>query len=160
VSTLFIVATPIGNLQDMSPRGIEVLSDVDVVACEDTRRTLKLLNAFALKKRLMSCHARREREAAESIRALLAQGKSVAYVSDAGTPGISDPGSVLARQVRAAGFPVIPIPGPSAFAALCSISGFAGKSVLFEGFLSPKPGRRRKRLEALADIGVPFILYE
>lgn len=160
MSTLYVVATPIGNLQDLSPRAVETLSTVDMVACEDTRRTRKLLSAFEIHRHVMSCHARREQEAAEAICGLLGKGQSVAFVSDAGTPGLSDPGSILAREVRARGFPVIPIPGPSAFAALCSVSGFPGKSVLFEGFLSPKAGRRRKRLAELADMGVPFVLYE
>ncbi|MDR1625835.1 MAG: 16S rRNA (cytidine(1402)-2'-O)-methyltransferase [Spirochaetia bacterium] len=160
MACLFIVATPIGNLKDISLRALECLKGADLVACEDTRRSLKLLNHYGIKKPLMSCHAHNEGKSASRVVALLREGKDVAYLSDAGTPGISDPGQRLVRQARDAGFPVVPLPGPSAFAALASVSGCAGKTLVFEGFLSPRPGRRRSRLRELLDSGEAFILYE
>jgi len=160
VATLFIVATPIGNLGDITFRALEILKSVDIIACEDTRRTLQLLNHFGVKARLISCRARNELVASRKILEVLKDGGNAAYASDAGTPGLSDPGSVLVRAAREAGFMVIPIPGPSAFAALVSIAGGLDKSVLFEGFLSPKPGRRRSRLAELLKTQEGFILYE
>jgi 16S rRNA (cytidine1402-2'-O)-methyltransferase len=157
---LYIVATPIGNLKDISLRGLDCLKQVDTIACEDTRRSLKLLNHYGIKKPLISCHGHNEEKISARILALLRQGKDVAYISDAGTPGVSDPGGRLVRQARNAGFPVTPLPGPSAFAALMSVSGFPGKTLTFEGFLSPKSGRRRSRLRELLDRNEAFILYE
>ena len=149
MSELFIVGTPIGNLGDITLRAIETFKNVDVIACEDTRHTLQLLNHLEIRKPLLSCRAQNEVSASQKIIALLDEGKSVAYASDAGTPGISDPGAVLAGLARKAGHKVIPIPGPSAFASLVSVAGVGGKTVLFEGFLSPKAGKRRSRLKEL-----------
>jgi 16S rRNA (cytidine1402-2'-O)-methyltransferase len=160
VAILYIIGTPIGNLGDMSFRGVEILKSVGVVACEDTRRTLKLLNHFGIRVKMISCRARNEEAAAERIVAVLDTGQTVAYASDAGTPGISDPGAVLVRRALKAGHEVIPIPGPSAFASLVSVSGGVDKSVIFEGFLSPKAGRRRSRLKELLAIESAFVLYE
>ena len=160
MAVLYIIATPIGNLGDISFRAAETLKKVDLVACEDTRRTLKLLNHLGIKVKMLSCRSHNEEFAAQKALDALDQGQSVAYASDAGTPALSDPGAVLARMAAAAGHDVIPIPGPSAFAALLSVSGGLDKSVLFEGFLSPKPGRRRSRLRELLDTGFGFILYE
>jgi 16S rRNA (cytidine1402-2'-O)-methyltransferase len=160
VATLFIVATPIGNLGDITLRALEILKSVDIIACEDTRRTLQLLNHFGIKARLLSCRARNELLASRKIMEVLDGGGNAAYASDAGTPGLSDPGSVLVRATREAGHIVVPIPGTSAFAALVSIAGGLDKSVLFEGFLSPKPGRRRARLAELLETREGFILYE
>ncbi len=160
MGTLYIVATPIGNLKDITLRALEILRDVDVIACEDTRHTLKLLNTYEIKKPLMSCNAKAESQAAAKIVALLDDGKDVAYASDAGTPAISDPGSLLVSEARNAGFLVLPVPGPSASAALSSVAGIRGKGFFFEGFLSPKKGRRRKRIEELAAREEPFLLYE
>ncbi len=160
MGTLFIAATPIGNLGDITLRGIETLKNVDVIACEDTRHTLQLLNHFEIKKPLISCRAQNEEKAAVKICMILEEGKDVAFVSDAGTPGISDPGSRLVRIVRQEGFDVIPIPGVSAFAALCSIGGISGKTFTFEGFLSPKGGKRRKRVKELLEREENFVLYE
>jgi len=160
MSTLFMVATPIGNLQDISFRALEVLRSVDSVACEDTRHTLKLLSHFEIRKPLVSCYAYEEEKGARRILGLLDSGKDVAYCSDAGTPALSDPGARAAALAREAGHGVIPIPGPSAFASLLSASGFPVKSVLFEGFLSPKPGRRRSRLAELLARGEAFVVYE
>src|SRR5512133_769443 len=143
MSTLWIVSTPIGHLEDISLRAVRILKEADAIACEDTRHSLKLLSHFEIKKTLVSCYAFREDKGAHSVLRLLGEGKNVAYVSDAGTPSLSDPGSRLGRMVREAGREVVPIPGPSAFATLLSVAGLGGKSVLFEGFLSPKPGRRR-----------------
>ncbi|MDR1505742.1 MAG: 16S rRNA (cytidine(1402)-2'-O)-methyltransferase [Treponema sp.] len=160
MAVLYIIGTPIGNLGDLSRRAEETLKTVDLIACEDTRRTLKLLSHFGIQKPLISCRAANERAAAGKIVAALNEGKTVAYASDAGTPGLSDPGSVTAACACEAGHTVIPIPGPSAFAALVSASGGPDKTVVFEGFLSPKPGRRRARLGELLNTGWAFVLYE
>jgi len=160
VATLYIVATPIGNLGDMTFRAVETLKGVGLVACEDTRRTLQLMNHFSLKARLVSCRARNEGAAARKVIEALEAGTDVAYASDAGTPGVSDPGAVLVRAAREAGFSVVPIPGASAFASLVSVAGGLDKTVVFEGFLSPKPGRRRARLSELLAAGTGFVVYE
>ncbi len=157
---LYIVATPIGNLKDITIRALEILKGVDVIACEDTRHTLKLLNKYELKKQLISCRAQNEKRRAQTICTLLNDGKNVAYVSDAGSPSISDPGSALVRIVRDKGYPVVPIPGVSALTALCSVSGFPDKAITFEGFLSPKQGKRRSRLTELLARKEGFVLYE
>ena len=160
MSELFIVATPIGNLGDITYRAIETLKSVDYVAAEDTRHTLQLLNHFEIKKPMISCRAQNEAEVSKKIIALLEEGKSVAFASDAGTPGISDPGAVLVTEVRKAGFNVVPIPGASAFATLVSVAGTGGKTIIFEGFLSPKSGRRKNRVKELLLTGAAFVLYE
>ena len=160
MAVLYIIGTPIGNLGDISLRATEILKNVDLVACEDTRQTLKLLNHLGIHVKMLSCRAQNENFAAQKVITLLNEGKTVAYTSDAGTPGLSDPGAVLARKAAEAGHEVIPIPGPSAFAALLSVSGCPDKTVLFEGFLSPKPGRRKSRLRELLDTGFGFVLYE
>lgn len=160
MSVLYIVGTPIGNLGDITFRALETLKNVDVVAAEDTRHTLELLTHFEIRKPMISCRAQNEDSAAEKIIALLREGKNVAYASDAGMPGISDPGAILAKKVRDAGFGVTPIPGPSAFATLVSVAGPGGKTLIFEGFLSPNPGKRRKRLRELLEMKKAFVLYE
>lgn len=160
MASLYMVGTPIGNLGDISLRALETLKAVDFIACEDTRHTLKLLNHFSISKPLIACHANDEAKGAKRIVSLLGEGRSVAYCSDAGTPGLSDPGAVLASQARAAGHGVVPIPGPSAFAALVSACGFGGRSFTFDGFPSPKAGKRKSRLEALLARGESFMLYE
>lgn len=155
-----MVATPIGNLGDITMRAVQTLRDVDVIACEDTRHTQRLLSHLDIHKRLIACHAHNEIASASGIVKLLSEGQDVAFVSDAGTPGISDPGARVVNIVREAGFTVVPIPGVSAIATLVSVSGFVGKSFLFEGFLSPRPGRRKTRLQQLLDRNEAFILYE
>ena len=160
LGVLYIVATPIGNLKDITLRALEVLKEVDVVSCEDTRHTLKLLSHYEIKKHLVSVHARNEKVACNKVLALLQEGKRVAYVSDAGTPSISDPGSILVNEARQKGIKVVPIPGCSALATLLSVSGVFDKSVVFEGFLSPKAGRRKKRLLELMSSGSAVALYE
>ena len=160
MSELFIVATPIGNLGDITYRAIETLKSVDYVAAEDTRHTLQLLNHFEIKKPLISCRAQNEAEVSKKIIALMEEGKSIAFASDAGTPGISDPGAVLVSEVRKAGFNIVPIPGANAFATLVSVAGTGGKTIIFEGFLSPKSGRRKNRVKELLLTGSAFVLYE
>lgn len=160
VAILYVVATPIGNLGDITFRALETLKSVDVIACEDTRHTLQLLTHFGIRKPLVSCRAQNESFAADRVLDALKRGQDVAYASDAGTPAISDPGSVLVRIVRDAGYTVVPIPGASAFATLVSVAGLQDKSVVFEGFLSPKPGRRRSRLRELMDSGYASVVYE
>lgn len=159
--TLFVVATPIGNLNDITLRAIQVLKEADVIACEDTRHTQQLLNHLDINgKRLIACHAHNEASSSQGIIQLMQQGLNVAYCSDAGTPGVSDPGSRLVKAVRQAGFTVVPIPGASASVTLISASGLNGKTFTFEGFLSPKSGRRKKRLQELLARDEAFIVYE
>ena len=134
MSVLYIVGTPIGNLGDITYRAIETLKSVDYIAAEDTRHTLQLLNHFEIKKQLISCRSQNEQFAGEKIVQLLDKGFSVAYASDAGTPGISDPGAVLVDVVREAGHKVVPIPGASAFATLISVAGSGGKTLIFRAF--------------------------
>lgn len=160
VSTLYIVGTPIGNLGDITFRALEIFKSVDVIACEDTRHTLSLLTHFDIRKPLVSCRAQNEQTAGQKIIQLLDSGQNVAYASDAGTPGISDPGAVLVQMAWDAGHTVVPVPGASAFAALVSVAGSGGKTIVFEGFLSPKSGRRRSRLKELLGTGYAFVLYE
>ena len=160
MSELYMVGTPIGNLGDITFRALETFKAVDVVAAEDTRHTLELLTHFEIRKPMISCRAQNEEFAAKKIIEILDQGQKVAYASDAGEPGISDPGAVLAGLARKAGHKVIPVPGPSAFAALVSVAGAGGKTLIFEGFLSPKPGRRRSRLRELMAMDAAVVLYE
>ncbi len=160
MATLWIVATPIGNLEDITLRAIEILKGADAIACEDTRHSLKLLNRLGVSKPLISCHAHREADGARAVVGWLNEGKNIAYISDAGTPSLSDPGSKLVRIVIEAGHAVIPVPGPSAFACLMSVAGMGGSSVTFAGFLSPKAGRRKSRLAELLGRGEAFVLYE
>jgi 16S rRNA (cytidine1402-2'-O)-methyltransferase len=160
MAVFYLVATPIGNLGDITLRALEVLRSVDAIACEDTRHSLKLLSHFEIRKTLIPCHAHDEERGAARVVGLLDEGRNVAYVSDAGTPGLSDPGAVAVRKAREAGHGIVPIPGASAFATLVSVAGVGGRSILFEGFLSPKPGRRRSRLVELMARGESFVVYE
>lgn len=145
---------------DISFRAVETLKNAGLIACEDTRHTRKLLTHFGITSRLVSCRSQNEEAAARTIVQELDAGRSAAYVSDAGSPALSDPGAVLARLAAAAGHTVVPVPGPSAFASLVSVSGGMDKTVIFEGFLSPKSGRRRQRLRALLETEAAFVLYE
>lgn len=160
MATLYMVATPIGNLEDITYRAIETLKSVDIIACEDTRQSMKLLNHYGIKKHLISVRARNEKNSAPGVVKLMDEGKNIAYISDAGTPVLSDPGSILIKAVRDTEHDVVPIPGPNAFGALISVSGFVGKTVTFEGFLPQKSGKRRKRVEELLDREESFIIYE
>lgn len=157
--TLHIVATPIGNLRDLGLRALDVLRSADLIAAEDTRTTQGLLAAYGIQARLVAVHEHNERGAAARLIEALRAGQSVAYVSDAGTPGISDPGARLVEAVRRAGLPVTPIPGPSALAAALSVAGIGGP-LLFAGFLPGKTAARRKALQGYAALPCALVLYE
>ena len=159
-STLFVVATPIGNLTDMSLRAIEVLRQVELIAAEDTRQTRRLLSHYGIATRLISYHDFSDQSTCQKIIQRLNQGESVALVSDAGTPLISDPGYGLVTEARSHGLKVIPIPGPSAFVAALSVAGLPTDRFSFEGFLPAKAGPRGKRLRALATEERTMIFYE
>lgn len=160
MAKLYMVASPIGNLRDISFRAIDTLKEAGAIACEDTRHSLKLLNAYEIRKPLIPCHAHNEDRGAQRVIGELRAGNDVAYLSDAGTPGISDPGNVLVAAVLEAGFDVVPIPGASALASVLSVAGLPGKRIAFEGFLSPKPGRRRRQLSELLVSAELCVLYE
>ncbi len=157
---LYLVATPIGNLGDMTLRGLEVLRGVDVIASEDTRKTGILLKHFEISKPQIAFHEHNERQAAPRIIQLLEEGKSVAVVTSAGTPGISDPGFVLVREAVNAGLEVTAIPGPAAFVMALVLSGLPVHSFTFRGFPPHKPGQRRHFLEADRDSPYTLIYYE
>ena len=157
---LYVVATPIGNLEDVTLRALRVLAEVDLIAAEDTRRTRVLLTRHGIQKPLTSYHDAVERERAPRIVERLRAGASVALVSDAGTPGIADPGYHLVRGALEAGIPVVPIPGPSAVAALVSVAGLPADRFVFEGFLPTRPGPRAERLKALAAEPRALVFYE
>jgi 16S rRNA (cytidine1402-2'-O)-methyltransferase len=158
--TLYVVATPIGNLEDVTERALRTLREVDRIAAEDTRRTAKLLARHGIERPLTSYHDAVERQKAPQLVAELLEGKNLALVSDAGTPLISDPGYRLVRGALDAGVAVVPIPGPSAATALLSVCGFATDRFVFEGFLPQRAGRRRRRLEALRAEPRTIVLYE
>ena len=158
--TLFIVATPIGNLEDITFRAVGILQHVDYIAAEDTRRTKKLLNAYDIPGRLISYHDHNKTRQATKIVTDLVGGKSVALVSDAGTPTISDPGYVLVNAAIKEGIPIVPIPGVSAMATALSASGLPTDSFAFEGYLPRKSGRRRKFIESIKDEERTVIVYE
>lgn len=158
--TLYLVATPIGNLQDITPRALETLRTVDLIACEDTRHTLKLLNHFRVSNRLISYHEHNEQERADELGDRLIQGESIAIVSDAGTPGICDPAFRIVQRAIEIGVTVVPIPGAVAFVDGVVGSGLATDSIFFGGFLPAKKGERRKRLAEIANIPATLVLYE
>ncbi|MDA8127917.1 MAG: 16S rRNA (cytidine(1402)-2'-O)-methyltransferase [Betaproteobacteria bacterium] len=157
---LYVVATPIGNLGDITLRALDILQRVDRVAAEDTRVSGNLLTHFNISKPLVSIREHNEREAAETVIARIAAGDAVAYVSDAGTPAVSDPGARLVAAVRAAGQRVVPIPGASAVTAALSAAGVESSTWLFHGFLPPKPGARRAQLQSLAALPAALVFYE
>src|SRR5271169_2577017 len=158
---LYVVATPIGNLRDISLRALDVLAAADVVAAEDTRNTMHLLPHDGLAAhRLLPLHQHNERAGAEKIIAQLTQGNSIALVTDAGTPAISDPGALLVQAVRDAGYRVVPIPGANAALAALSASGMHAPHFLFYGFLPNKPTARRRELQTLADHPYTLVFYE
>ena len=156
---LYIVATPIGNLEDITLRAVRVLKEVEAVACEDTRQTVKLLNRYEIRKRLISYFQPKEKQRVPEIMALLKAGKDIALVSDAGTPGISDPGFPLIREALKEGVRVVPIPGPSALAAALSASGLPTHRALFAGFPPPKSEATRKFLVSIKDEEATLIFY-
>jgi 16S rRNA (cytidine1402-2'-O)-methyltransferase len=154
------VATPIGNLADLSQRALETLRGVEAVAAEDTRVTRRLLAHYGIAKRLIPVHEHNEKHAVDGILALLRNGRSVALTCDAGTPAISDPGALLVAAARAAGFPVTPVPGPNAAIAALSASGFAAPHHLFYGFLPARGSTRRRALAGLAELPFTLVFYE
>lgn len=158
--TLYVVATPIGNLEDLTFRAVRTLKEVSLIACEDTRQTRKLTEHFGIATRLTSYHEHNERDRAAELIAMLAAGDSIALVSDAGTPLISDPGFRLVEAAVTAGIAVVPIPGASAALAALSAAGLDSASFRFLGFLPPKPNARRKAIEAWKDAAETVILYE
>lgn len=155
---LLLVATPIGNLDDLSPRAAAALREADVVACEDTRVTRKILARLGATPRLLSVREENEERSAGEIISLLSAGRTVALVTDAGTPAVADPGARAVAAAHAAGATVVALPGPSAVAAALSVAGFRADRFLFEGYLPGRPGRRRRRLEALAGEDRPAVL--
>ena len=158
--TLYVVATPIGNLDDISPRACRVLDSVDLIAAEDTRRTRGLLSKFGVKTPTISCHDHNEVRQTPGLLDRLQRGESVALVSDAGTPLLSDPGLLLVRAAHDAGVPVVSVPGPSALAAALSVAGLPTDRFVFEGFLPRRTGPRRARLESLAREPGTVVLFE
>lgn len=160
LGTLYLVATPIGNLQDMSFRAVDTLHSVDLIAAEDTRHTRKLLNHFQISTRLISNHEHNEKERADELAERLLAGESIAVVSDAGTPGICDPAFRIVGRAVEIGAQVISIPGPVAFVNAVVASGISTDSMFFGGFLPAKKGERRKRLEEVKDIPATLVFYE
>ncbi|MCX5857287.1 MAG: 16S rRNA (cytidine(1402)-2'-O)-methyltransferase [Deltaproteobacteria bacterium] len=158
--TLYIVATPIGNLEDITLRAIRILKDVGLIAAEDTRHTRQLLNAYEILTPLISLHEHNEEKRSQSLILKMMEGLSIAHVSDAGTPGLSDPGFRLIRAAIAHDIPVVPIPGVSAAITALSASGLPMNRFLFQGFLSGKAARRRQQLTELAGEKGTLVLYE
>lgn len=158
--TLYVVATPIGNLADLSPRAQQVLRSADAVCAEDTRHTRQLLAHFGIERPLVALHEHNEEAMAQRVVARLQAGENLALVSDAGTPLVSDPGFRAVRAARAAGIRVSPVPGPSAIIAALSVAGLPSDRFAFEGFLPAKPGARRERLRALAGEPRTLVFYE
>jgi 16S rRNA (cytidine1402-2'-O)-methyltransferase len=157
---LYIVATPIGNLEDITRRAIRVLKQADLIACEDTRQTQKLLNHYGIDTRTISYHEHNEAARAAELTAELEHGARIAVVSDAGTPGVSDPGSRLVSLAIEHGIPVVPVPGCVAFAAALAASGLPTDSFSFRGFLSAKSGARRRELEKIRQSSQTDVFYE
>ncbi len=158
--TLYVVATPIGNLGDISLRALDVLKTVDVIAAEDTRHSVSLLRHYGISKPLMAVHEHNEQQSAQQLVQRLKAGASVALITDAGTPAVSDPGAMVVQGVREAGFSVVPIPGASAVIAALSAAGIAQAGFYFEGFLPASATHRRKRLEQLKPYPTTLVFYE
>ena len=161
--TLYVVATPIGNLADISLRALHVLGLVDAIACEDTRHTQQMLRAYGLERpgaQLLALHQHNEAEAAQAVLERLTQGQRVAYVSDAGTPAISDPGARLVRAVRQAGHRIVPLPGASSITTVLSAAGMTGDGFVFTGFLPSKASERQQAVQAIAQEARAVVLLE
>lgn len=158
--TLYVVATPIGNLEDITMRAIRILKEVSLVAAEDTRHSRKLFNHFGITTALTSCFQHNEAQKGDYLLGLLQQGQSLALISDAGTPAISDPGSLLVQRCRDAGVNVSPIPGPSACISALSVAGLPTEQFCFDGFLPPKSGARCRALEGYREESRTVVLYE
>jgi len=159
-AALYLVATPIGNLGDITLRGLETLAAADVLACEDTRVTRILLERYGIRQRLVAYHEHNAAEAGPRLIAAIEEGRSVALVSDAGTPLVSDPGFRLVAQIRERGLRVVPVPGGSAVLAALTMSGLATDTFLFGGFLPVKDGQRRARLEELRSVPASLVFFE
>jgi 16S rRNA (cytidine1402-2'-O)-methyltransferase len=159
-ATLYVVATPVGNLGDISRRALEILGRVDAVAAEDTRVTGRLLAHYGIEKRLIAVHEHNEKRAAGEVVKLLSTGRSLALTCDSGTPAISDPGAVVVAAVRAAGYPVSPVPGANAAIAALSVSGLTAPHFLFYGFLPAKAAARRRELAQLAPLPYALVFHE
>ncbi len=159
-AALYVAATPLGNRADITHRVIEVLQDVDAIACEDTRHTRHLLDQYGIRTPTFALHEHNEAAAAQKLVSKLAAGQRVALVSDAGTPAISDPGARAVAAVRAAGFPVVPLPGPNAAITALSASGLDDTQFLFVGFLPNKSSARRQKIEALRSVDATLVFYE
>ena len=160
LGTLYVVATPIGNLDDISKRAIDTLKQVERILAEDTRRSQQLLTNFSIRGSLTSLHDHNERQRVEQVKRWLEDGDNLALISDAGTPLISDPGYVLVNQLRQDGFKVIPIPGPCAIITALSVAGLPTDRFCFEGFLPAKPSGRRKALQAMSEESRTWVFYE
>jgi 16S rRNA (cytidine1402-2'-O)-methyltransferase len=160
IGILYVVATPIGNLQDITLRALDTLKAVDAIAAEDTRHTSGLLSHFGISKKLIAVHEHNEHQSAEKLLLQLKAGESIALVTDAGTPGISDPGAVVVDLVRKAGVKVVPVPGVSAVIAALSASGIVQNGFMFHGFLPASGAARRKVLETLKTQTVTLVIYE
>jgi len=158
--TLYIVATPIGNLGDITRRAVEVLGAVDLIAAEDTRHSRKLLSAHGISTEMISYREHNREAASRRILAGIRDGEEVALITDAGTPGVSDPGHYLVRSCVEACINVVPVPGPSALTALLSVSGVEMTRFTFQGFLPPREGAREETIRELAASGFPFVIYE
>lgn len=159
-NALYVVATPIGNLGDITLRALEVLRGVDLIACEDTRHARHLLDHHGITVPTLALHQHNENQAADKLIRLLGEGRRIALVSDAGTPGVSDPGARTVAAVRAAGFRVIPLPGPNAAVTAMSAAGLADQSFLFIGFLPAKAGARRTKIAEAAAVDAALVFYE
>jgi len=157
---LYVVATPIGNLEDITLRALRVLRKADVIACEDTRQTQKLLNHYEIKKRVVSYHQHNERARAAELVAEMQRGAQVALVTDAGMPCVSDPGQYLVAQCIAGGLPVVPVPGPSALVTALAGAGLEAAEFVFAGFLPARAGERRKKLATLKEEPRVLVFYE
>lgn len=158
--TLYVVATPLGNLEDLTYRAARLLAEVDLIAAEDTRQTRKLLGRYGISTPLTSLHGHSREGAVRALVARLQEGQAVAYVSDAGTPGVSDPGAELVTAAREAGVPVVPIPGPSAPATIFSVAGVSAPGFIFAGYPPRSAGERREWLQRWTALELPLVLFE
>ncbi|MFW5770606.1 MAG: 16S rRNA (cytidine(1402)-2'-O)-methyltransferase [Spirochaetota bacterium] len=158
---LYVIATPIGNLEDITLRALRILrEEIDIVLCEDTRQTMKLLRHYDISLPTYAIHAHTTAARIERAVQEMNAGKNAAYMTDSGTPGVSDPGAVLVAAARKENIPIIPLPGPSALSTLISISGFRGKEIIFAGFLSKKEGKRKKELLKYSELDGIIVIYE
>jgi 16S rRNA (cytidine1402-2'-O)-methyltransferase len=158
--TLYLVATPIGNLEDITIRAVRILQEVDLIACEDTRTSRVLLNHYGINKPVVSYHNFNERQASERIVGRILEGQNVAVISDAGTPSISDPGFIIVREAVRQGIDVVAIPGPAAMIMAMAVSGLPTDAFIFYGFLPQTSGKRRAILESLAERRETMVFYE